>query len=235
MGDHTAPWYYGPEDEKILGDIIKLRAEMKPYFSSQLDALNATGRPFNRPLMWDFPEDPMTWKLAENGIGNAKIPFQPEFLHDGDLVVLAKCNSTAWNQQWCLDSSANTLKLSITAASSKCLDNGGSKTADPPTGPYPVHMWTCGGTSRTSAAQTWSYDAADKSLSDPKKHVCLTTGSSTHPDISPCNPSDKAQQWSFAQDGLIESSSAGCLAVVSQARGSSSSADQYMMGDGYMA
>merc|ERR1719401_2331 len=37
--DHTAPWFYGPEDEKLLGDIIKLRAEMKPYISSQLDAL----------------------------------------------------------------------------------------------------------------------------------------------------------------------------------------------------
>merc|ERR1712232_211316 len=68
--DHTAPWFYGPEDEKILGNIIKLRAELKPYFSQQLDALNATGRPFNRPLMWDFPEDLKTWELAEKGIGN---------------------------------------------------------------------------------------------------------------------------------------------------------------------
>jgi len=44
--DHTAIWYYGPEDEKMLGDIIKLRASMKPYFSAQFDLLNATGRPF---------------------------------------------------------------------------------------------------------------------------------------------------------------------------------------------
>merc|ERR1712060_915370 len=67
--DHTAPWYYGSADEKMLADIIRLRAEMKPYFSSQFDALNATGRPFNRPLMWDFPEDAKTWELAESGIG----------------------------------------------------------------------------------------------------------------------------------------------------------------------
>merc|ERR1712187_385363 len=36
--DHTAPWYYGPEDEALLVDLIKLRAEMKPYIMSQLDA-----------------------------------------------------------------------------------------------------------------------------------------------------------------------------------------------------
>jgi alpha-D-xyloside xylohydrolase len=58
--DHTAIWFYGAEDEQILGDIIKLRASMKPYFKAQLDMLNATGRPFNRPLMWDFPDDPKT-------------------------------------------------------------------------------------------------------------------------------------------------------------------------------
>ena len=32
--DHTAPWFYGPDDEKMLGDIIKLRAAMKPSVSA---------------------------------------------------------------------------------------------------------------------------------------------------------------------------------------------------------
>merc|ERR1711879_550653 len=55
-GDVDAIWFYGSEDEKILGDIIKLRASMKPYFKEQLAKLTATGRPFNRPLNWDFPD-----------------------------------------------------------------------------------------------------------------------------------------------------------------------------------
>jgi hypothetical protein len=52
--DHTCPWYYGNETEVIIEDIIRLRHSMKPYFSAQLvrcsivlNALNATGRPFN--------------------------------------------------------------------------------------------------------------------------------------------------------------------------------------------
>jgi hypothetical protein len=53
--DHTCPWFYGPETEKIIEDIIKLRHAMKPYYTAELNKLNETGRPFNRPLMWDFP------------------------------------------------------------------------------------------------------------------------------------------------------------------------------------
>lgn len=53
--DHTCPWFYGPETEKIIEDVIKLRHAMKPYYTAELNKLNETGRPFNRPLMWDFP------------------------------------------------------------------------------------------------------------------------------------------------------------------------------------
>ena len=53
--DHTCPWFYGPETEKIIEDIIKLRHAMKPYYTAELNKLNETGRPFNRALMWDFP------------------------------------------------------------------------------------------------------------------------------------------------------------------------------------
>eukprot|EP00931_Biecheleriopsis_adriatica_P062213 TRINITY_DN37469_c0_g1_i1.p1 TRINITY_DN37469_c0_g1~~TRINITY_DN37469_c0_g1_i1.p1 ORF type:complete len:625 (+),score=85.41 TRINITY_DN37469_c0_g1_i1:163-1875(+) len=69
--DHTAPWYYGSQTEKLLEEIIMLRGELKPYISSQLDLLSSKARPFNRPLMWDFPEDFKTWDLAEHGIGDS--------------------------------------------------------------------------------------------------------------------------------------------------------------------
>jgi len=69
--DHTEPWAYGPATELILEGIIKLRGSLKSYITSQLDLLNATGRPFNRPLMWDFPHDAKTWDLAESGIGGS--------------------------------------------------------------------------------------------------------------------------------------------------------------------
>lgn len=60
---------------------------MKPYISAQLDALNATGRPFNRPLMWDFPEDPRTWQLAEQGLTNATDGIADQYMMVDDYMV----------------------------------------------------------------------------------------------------------------------------------------------------
>merc|ERR1712048_1196015 len=102
---------------------------------------------------------------------------------------------------------------------------------DPPTGPFAVHMWTCA--QMWSASQTWSYNATTKMFSDPRKEVCLNAGKDNNPDMGPCNPSDKSQQWSFAEGGSITSANGLCLAVEPQQAGMGG-ADQYMMGDAYM-
>mgnify|MGYP002836582984 CR=1 FL=1 len=104
----------------MITDLIQLRSSMLPYFKSQLDALNETGRPFNRPLMWDFPEDPRTWELAEGGIGDHGSEPTPATMQDGDWVVLAACNaSRPWNQRWI--NTSGTLRLADPAASTRCL------------------------------------------------------------------------------------------------------------------
>jgi len=229
--DHTAIWWYGPEDEEILGDIIKLRASMKPYFLAQLDALNETGRPLNRPLMWDFPEDPMTWKLAEGGIGDHNGTTQNSStaheLSKGDNVVLAPC-SGSWAQSWELGSGC--LHLTAQVAANMCMDNGGTPGRSPPDGPYPIHMWSKG----FFDSQDWVYNASTKSLTDPRKKSCLSAGDGTHPIMTTCNPSVSQQQWDFEDGGSIKNTDAGCLTVTSQGD-AIGVADQYMMGDSYMA
>ena len=235
--DHTAIWFYGSEDEKIIGDLIKLRASMKDYFTSQFDLLNETGRPFNRPLCWDFPEDPMTWILTEQGIGdpNSTIPAQPGNVKDGDFVVLESCRDDAWNQRFVLDGS--NLKLADEADSSKCIDNGGSSSSEPPTGPYPVHMWDC--KEQWSASQTWAYNAESRSFYDAKKERCLSFGDGTHPAIASCNASDPSQQFAFdpnSANSTVISNDGSCLTVVpSVSDGGENVCDQYMMGNDYMA
>lgn len=209
---------------------------MKPYFSAQFDLLNATGRPFNRPLTWDFPEDPMTWKLAEHGIGDPTGPTPdgpPSKPADGAWAILETCNGSAWNQQFVLNGS--TISLAAPAANGMCLDNGGASGHSPPDGPYPVHMWGC--SEQWAASQTWAYDVATKALSDPDKKVCLAVGADpSHPSIAPCNASNPSQQFVFTPTGgPIVSATGTCLAIVPAAQSTAGVADQYMMGDGYMA
>lgn len=59
----TVPWAYGPVAGPLIADIIRQRHAMKPYLREAHDALAATGKPFNRPLWWDFPDDPEVWQL----------------------------------------------------------------------------------------------------------------------------------------------------------------------------
>jgi alpha-glucosidase (family GH31 glycosyl hydrolase) len=238
--DHTCPWFYGPETEKIIEDIIKLRASMKTYYSGELDKLNATGRPFNRPLMWDFPEDAKTWELAEEGIGDQNMTLPGGPVKQGDFVVLKKCAAAAPSQQFKMVKAAAAGKVQIqTTSGGMCLDSGGAPNHPPPTGPYPIHMWSCD--KHFAEAQTWSHNAATKAIMQGSK--CLTTGTAGHPALATCAPSDKTQQWTVSADGaMIESAAAGgvggeCLSVEPQTSGSSAAGviDQYMMGDDYMA
>ena len=61
--------------------------------------------------MWDFPEDPMTWKLAEKGIGDTN-NSSPETtkLVNGDFVMLAPC-SNDWTQQWVLETTSKGVRV----------------------------------------------------------------------------------------------------------------------------
>lgn len=86
--DHTAPWFYGNSTAKLLEDIIKLRGELIPYISSQLDLLSSSARPFNRPLMWDFPEDLKTWDLAEHGVGDVRGEAQSQESNVADQYMM---------------------------------------------------------------------------------------------------------------------------------------------------
>ena len=211
--DHTAIWFYGSEDEKILGDIIKLRAgPLKPYIVGELAKLNETGRPFNRPLMWDFPNDPMTWKLAEHGIGdgNGTAPSPDAKLTNGAFVVLSKCAAAAPRQTFKL--SGGQVTLADKADSGLCVDEGGAKGGKAPSGPYKVHMWQC--SKKFGKMQSWTYDAATKALSGGSGLCLSSAGENMHPTVAKCSAADKAQHWTLtAAGGSIVSSSGECLKV----------------------
>jgi hypothetical protein len=68
--DHTVFSWYGPDQEKLLQDLVRLRTSLQPYLQAELTKLSKAGRPFNRPLNYDFPTDAMTWALAEKGLGS---------------------------------------------------------------------------------------------------------------------------------------------------------------------
>jgi len=76
----------------------------------------------------------------------------------------------------------------------------------------------------------WAFALRNRSL-------CLTAGDGTHPDLQLCDPTYEAQWWSFGNyeaGSIVRSAVGGCLQVSSQ-DGAGCKADQFMMGDDYMA
>lgn len=67
--DHTIFSWYGDANEQRLIKLVNLRKELNTYIVAELAKLSKTGRPLNRPLDYDFPQDPVTWDLAEMGVG----------------------------------------------------------------------------------------------------------------------------------------------------------------------
>ena len=65
MERETAIWAYGPVAEQLIGETIKLRASLKAYVLGELRKTADTGRPLNRPLWFDFPEDARTWAIDD--------------------------------------------------------------------------------------------------------------------------------------------------------------------------
>ena len=61
----TEIWLYGAQAEGIVADLIRWRASIKGYLQGEVAKLSATGRPINRPLAWDFPEDAAAWLVDD--------------------------------------------------------------------------------------------------------------------------------------------------------------------------
>lgn len=61
-GGPIEPWVYGPSNISTLGGVqaaLSLRQQMLPYLKTQIGLLTTQGQPFNRPLWFDFPGDPL--------------------------------------------------------------------------------------------------------------------------------------------------------------------------------
>ena len=67
-------WEFGPEVEPLLTGIIAFRESLRPYIAELAANASATGAPPQRPLFFDFPDDPKVWSIED------EFMFGPEWL-----------------------------------------------------------------------------------------------------------------------------------------------------------
>ena len=58
-------WSYGDEVCSILRDLIFLRERLRPYIQSQMHIAYTKGLPLMRPLLLEFPSDPLSWSVDD--------------------------------------------------------------------------------------------------------------------------------------------------------------------------
>ena len=56
---NTEPWNYGPEAQAIIKRCIEEREQMRPYLEECAQRITTEGYTLMRPLVFDFPDDPM--------------------------------------------------------------------------------------------------------------------------------------------------------------------------------
>jgi alpha-D-xyloside xylohydrolase len=71
---NTEPWLLGNESFSAVLDVMHLRNELRPYVMDQMELVNKSGTPINRPLWFDFPDDPNAWNVTD------EFMFGPDFL-----------------------------------------------------------------------------------------------------------------------------------------------------------
>lgn len=74
-GGPNEVWSYGEEAYQAMTTMLRLRERLRPYLHEQLRDGERTGLPLMRPLLLDFPGDPVAWEIED------------QFLFGRDLLV----------------------------------------------------------------------------------------------------------------------------------------------------
>ena len=76
---NTEPWLLGDVSFAAVRKAMALRETLRPYVVAELKETAATGLPFNRPLLFDFPEDSATWTLHDQYMVGRQLMAAPVY------------------------------------------------------------------------------------------------------------------------------------------------------------
>lgn len=61
----TEIWLLGNTSYAAIVKVMNLRTKFEPYVLQGMAQARDTGRPFNRPLFFDFPNDALSWQIKD--------------------------------------------------------------------------------------------------------------------------------------------------------------------------
>ena len=64
-GSPNELWSYGEETYQIMSKYLQVREQLKPYILKNMEVASKEGIPMMRPLFFDFPNDPVCYKIED--------------------------------------------------------------------------------------------------------------------------------------------------------------------------
>ncbi len=71
------PWAFGEPWESICRDLLRLRMRLLPYLYTAFEECHRTGAPVLRPLLFEFPDDPVTYTADDQFMVGAALLVAP--------------------------------------------------------------------------------------------------------------------------------------------------------------
>lgn len=89
-------WSFGEKAYPILESYMQMRERIRPYIKEQMNICHTEGIPVMRPLFFDFPEDPESWKHKDTFMFGPDILVSPVAQSDCTKKEVYLPTGTSW-------------------------------------------------------------------------------------------------------------------------------------------
>ncbi|MEJ2515045.1 MAG: glycoside hydrolase family 31 protein [Gammaproteobacteria bacterium] len=99
-GGPNEVWSFGEEALVILSTFILVRERLRPYLRDLAQQVRYSGAPPMRPLFWHFPDDPVSWFVADQFLLGSDLLVAPVLEAGADHRRVRLPGPAAWVCAW---------------------------------------------------------------------------------------------------------------------------------------
>ena len=92
----TEPWLLSNASYKLVVEVIKMRKLWESYVMDAMKQVNVTGRPIQRPLWYDFPEDAAAWHVEDQYMFGSEAMVAPVYTYGALNRTVYFPQGTSW-------------------------------------------------------------------------------------------------------------------------------------------
>jgi alpha-D-xyloside xylohydrolase len=114
-GGPNEVWSFGDDVYEILAEYLRMRERLRPYVHAQATHASLTGTPMMRPLLVEFPKDPVSWEVDDQFMFGPDVLVAPVLEHGARERVVYLPAGAEWANAWTGEGLAGGTKVDVAA------------------------------------------------------------------------------------------------------------------------